>query len=299
VTTTLENRDTRVQIVIIENGRYILLKHLAIRENRTFWGLPGGGRELGESDEVAALREAKEETGLTLRLLPVKTEIVLPKKRILYHRIVTFAAFPLSGEARTGSEPEAATVADYNYRLIDLKWQPFYDDAGLEPFTIDSLQPTRTALAEAPIRHKAGALVTRKHEGRPQCLLISAHKDPQVWVLPQGYLEDGETAEAAAWRETREEAGLEVELHEHLGFDYSETDSRFSRTDFFLATPLRNVTTSENRHLKWVDIDTYHHLQIPRACRKLLEAHWQTPPTLDPTVDIPDASSNCRCTIDQ
>ena len=36
-------RDTRVQIVIVENGEYILLNHHVVKENRYFWGIPGGG----------------------------------------------------------------------------------------------------------------------------------------------------------------------------------------------------------------------------------------------------------------
>ena len=102
----LKNRDTRVQIIIVENGKYILLKHLAKKENVTFWGLPGGGREPHETDEEAAMREALEETGLIVRLLPMKHEVDIPGKKYVYNRIVTFLAYPVEGEAKTGSEPK-------------------------------------------------------------------------------------------------------------------------------------------------------------------------------------------------
>jgi len=82
-------RDTRVQIVIVENGKFILLKHLIKSDNRTFWGLPGGGREEGETDDEAAIREAKEETKLDVHLLPLKWDYLTGNQSYIYRRVVT------------------------------------------------------------------------------------------------------------------------------------------------------------------------------------------------------------------
>jgi 8-oxo-dGTP diphosphatase len=45
-------------------------------------------------------------------------------------------------------------------------------------------------------------------------VLIARRNPPPGWALPGGFIDDGETAEAAAVREAREETGLEVRLRE-------------------------------------------------------------------------------------
>jgi 8-oxo-dGTP pyrophosphatase MutT (NUDIX family) len=263
----LEKRDTRVQIVIVENGKYILLKHLAIKENVTFWGLPGGGRETGESEEEAALREAEEETGLKVQLLPIKLEKMLAEKRILYHRIVTYLAYPVSGTATLGYEPEADAFASYNYRLVDLKWQDFYDDAGLKPFTLESMVPLREKLAEAGFIRKGAAMVVRQVNGVNEYLLVSANSDPSCLVFPQGHVDPGETSREAAVRETREEAGFEISLDKGLGFFFHERNGKVYQTDLFLASSVREVKADENREIHWLTAKQVETAKTPRESR--------------------------------
>jgi len=61
----------------------------------------------------------------------------------------------------------------------------------------------------------AGVVLERRSEdGEPSVLLLLRAMDPGrgAWDLPAGYLDPGESFEAAARREAREEAGLEIEL---------------------------------------------------------------------------------------
>lgn len=59
--------------------------------------------------------------------------------------------------------------------------------------------------------------------GEPAILLLRRAMDPGrgAWDLPAGYLDPGESFEAAAVREAREEAGLDVELASLAGVYHS------------------------------------------------------------------------------
>ncbi|MDO4535402.1 MAG: NUDIX hydrolase [Clostridium perfringens] len=57
---------TSAGTIIVNNKGEILLQQ---RTDNNKWGFPGGSLELGESFEEAAIREAKEEVGLTLKTL--------------------------------------------------------------------------------------------------------------------------------------------------------------------------------------------------------------------------------------
>ncbi|MGI0133977.1 MAG: NUDIX domain-containing protein, partial [Candidatus Micrarchaeaceae archaeon] len=58
--------------------------------------------------------------------------------------------------------------------------------------------------------YSAGAVVYRHKDGKRQYLFL---KSEEGWLgIPKGHIEEGETAEQAAIREIREEAGLDVEL---------------------------------------------------------------------------------------
>jgi 8-oxo-dGTP diphosphatase len=94
--------------IIIENDRVLLVKraHPPIQGQ---WSIPGGVLEVGELIREAAIREAREETGLIVEpgeLLGVYDRILrTPEKRVQYHYVlVDFLCRRVGGELLAASD---------------------------------------------------------------------------------------------------------------------------------------------------------------------------------------------------
>ena len=94
-----------VDIVLYRDGRGVLLIE---RRNPPFgWALPGGFIDYGESAEQAAVREALEETGLTVRLTGLLGVYSDPGRDPRFHTLsVAYTAV-----ADEGREPQAGDDA--------------------------------------------------------------------------------------------------------------------------------------------------------------------------------------------
>ena len=97
-----------VGAVIIENARVLLAKraHPPIEGQ---WSIPGGALEIGELVREAAVREAREETGLIVEpaeLLGVFDRVLRnPEQRVQYHYVlIDFLCRPVAGELCAASD---------------------------------------------------------------------------------------------------------------------------------------------------------------------------------------------------
>jgi len=72
--------------------------------------------------------------------------------------------------------------------------------------------------SQKPIRRamSAGGVVYREQDGHIEIILV-ARPAHNLWALPKGTPEAGESVEATALREVREETGLEVEIVGEIG----------------------------------------------------------------------------------
>jgi 8-oxo-dGTP diphosphatase len=97
-----------VGTIIIEGDRVLLVKraHPPIQGQ---WSIPGGVLEVGEMVREAAIREAREETGLIVEpgeLLGVYDRILRdPENRVQYHYVlIDFLCRPTGGELLAASD---------------------------------------------------------------------------------------------------------------------------------------------------------------------------------------------------
>lgn len=92
-----------VDIIIEYKGGIILIKRKNPPEG---WALPGGFVDYGESLETAAFREAKEETGLNIKLIRQFHTYSDPKRDSKHHTITTVYIAKAKGIAIAGDDAE-------------------------------------------------------------------------------------------------------------------------------------------------------------------------------------------------
>ena len=103
--------------VLIRDGGKILIARRAGEPSKGLWSIPGGLVELGERVRDAAVREAREETGLEIEiedLLGVFDSVTRDENgSIRYHYIIVdFLARPVGGELKPASDISDARWID-------------------------------------------------------------------------------------------------------------------------------------------------------------------------------------------
>jgi 8-oxo-dGTP pyrophosphatase MutT (NUDIX family) len=153
-----EKIDFTVAIFVVHEGRILLIHHRKLNA----WLPLGGHIELDEDPEQAALREAKEESGLEVELLGERPPTTSPGTRALIaprfldiHRIsethehigMIYWARPKktpAGRQRSQAEVQCATEEHH-----DIRWCSESDLAQMDPPLSEAVQwYCRTALCE-------------------------------------------------------------------------------------------------------------------------------------------------------
>jgi ADP-ribose pyrophosphatase YjhB (NUDIX family) len=104
---------TRAQCVVQRGNRLLMAQHQ--RNGETWWVLPGGGVEAGESPAEAALRELHEECGIEGTIVGLLAHV---RNGDGYEQI-SFLVDVGAQEPRLGSDPEFAETAQV---LCDVAW---------------------------------------------------------------------------------------------------------------------------------------------------------------------------------
>ena len=140
-------RHTRIQGLIIQDHKILLIRCYEWRTSISFWVIPGGGPEPGETDEECAIREMKEETGLDVRVGKLLIEQdAFPGG--MYKKLKSYICTPIGGQLEPGSEPEDEVDIEITaVRWFDLKdISPWSTELCQGPFNYPQLQNIRQLL---------------------------------------------------------------------------------------------------------------------------------------------------------
>ena len=122
-----KERKIRYQGAVVQGSRVLLIQHREHASGSSYWLLPGGGREEGESEEACVVRELSEETGLQVKVERLLCDEPEPQGGY-YQRHRTFLCTILSGTLQPGVEPEADAAARYS--IAEAAWFDLRDEDG-------------------------------------------------------------------------------------------------------------------------------------------------------------------------
>lgn len=118
---------------------------------------------------------------------------------------------------------------------------------------------------------QAGAIAFKIVDDAPRILLVRAKKTPQEWIFPKGHIENGETAESAASRELKEEAGVSGKPVTLIGSLEFESGDEIVNVAYYLFEFLADLPRTEDREIRWCDYDEALSLLSHRDAAALLE----------------------------
>lgn len=126
-----------------------------------------------------------------------------------------------------------------------------------------------------PTIKQSGAIVVRFDGKEPRVLLVTAKRNRRNWIFPKGHIEKGETKEAAALREAKEEAGVVGKVIGPAGvLEYGFLGFK-ARVEYFLAELTREVGPPEDgRERAWCRLDEALERLSYKNTRKLLKKAW-------------------------
>lgn len=129
-------------------------------------------------------------------------------------------------------------------------------------------------------------IITLRDLPQRPLVLIERRYPPQGWALPGGFVDVGETLEAAAVREAREETALAVELRALLGcYSDPRRDPRGHTVSAVYVAEASGEPRAQDdaRHVALFSLDAlpealaFDHAQILQDFRRFLETGERTP----------------------
>jgi len=119
------------------------------------------------------------------------------------------------------------------------------------------------------IETSAGGVVYRKVNNKIEFLVVQ-HSGHHRWVLPKGWIDEGETKEQTALREVKEEGGVEAKIEEYLGeimIFYTNTEKeKVKKTSHFYL--MKYISGDPDKDHGW-EVEDTRWLPAEKAIEKL------------------------------
>ncbi len=122
--TNQRRRLTGSRALCLSRGQLLVVEHRDPQTGGSYWVLPGGGREAGETFAAAAIREVREETGVAVRVV---RRLRVPARQ----EGVSYALFLVEPLAHTAAAPLVDLSAEVYLR--GAAWHPVTPDTPLGP----------------------------------------------------------------------------------------------------------------------------------------------------------------------
>lgn len=126
----------RAQVVVLRANEILLARH--VKNGRSFWVLPGGSIEPGETPEEAAQREMCEESGLAIR---IERLLFIDEPRDVGTVRIREPRYTFLGSIAGTCDPNASTG---DAELAEVRWMPI--DGAYDAATSDTLRRVDSAL---------------------------------------------------------------------------------------------------------------------------------------------------------
>ena len=124
-------RHVVVDAIVVKDNEILLIKRAAHLINGGKWAIPGGFLDRDETCKQAVLREVKEETGLTGKIVRLVTITDNPRRKNEDRQNVAFV-YQIKASGKTNVDPEEVSETKW----FDIKNLPKQQDFAFDHFEI-------------------------------------------------------------------------------------------------------------------------------------------------------------------
>lgn len=248
------NEEIQFNVVVIEHGKFIMIKYLCKETGDIFWSFPSS--------------KIKDQINLKIHLLPYRLELPDTDQQITSQKNVTFIAYPEGGDINI--TPYIETEIDEQLAVVDFRWQEINEDMNLGILEQKILHSVREYLENGTFSHRVGTLIYKIENEQVEFLLLLKNKRKEIYTLPQGALLKNEFPESGAKRKGVEQTAVESKVEKKLGFYLLENKNKLIYTDIYLANFIAEIPTVKRINKKWCTVEEIENLNLSREAKRCI-----------------------------